>query len=272
MNAGYRRADLLDRLGIGVIVALAVTALALLLLPAVIVVIMSFDTRGYISFPPAGFTLDWYYKVFNQPVLVNAMLTSIKVGIYVTLLCIALGVPTALACVRGDFRGATALSVFVLVPHMVPGIVLGVAVLFAGALFGIGPSIWLQSISLATYVMAVMVRTVMARLQRLDPLLEQASANLGATRWQTFRTVTLPLLLPAILAGAVFTFIEGFDNLSVTIFTHGYRDRPLPVELLAIVQNTNSPLVAAVSSVQILLAMLALGLISLTIGLDRVNE
>lgn len=272
MSTRYRRAEFIDRLGVGLIVALAIVALALLLLPAVIVVIMSFDTRGYISFPPAGFTLDWYYKVFNQPVLVNAMLTSIKVGIYVTLLCIALGVPTALACVRGDFRGATALSVFVLVPHMVPGIVLGVAVLFAGALLGIGPSIWLQSITLATYVMAVMVRTVMARLQRLDPLLEQASANLGATRWQTFRTVTLPLLLPAILAGAVFTFIEGFDNLSVTIFTHGYRDRPLPVELLAIVQNTNSPLVAAVSSVQILLAMLALGIISLTIGLDRVNE
>lgn len=269
---GFDRAEVMDRLGVGVLVALAVFALSLLLLPAVIVVIMSFDTRGYISFPPAGFTFDWYRKVFEQSVLTTAMWTSIKVGLYVTALCIALGVPTALACVRGDFRGATALSVFVLAPHMVPGIVLGVAVLFSGALLGIGPSIWLQSIALSCYVMAVMVRTVMARLQRLDPLLEQASANLGATRWQTFRTITLPLLLPAILAGAVFTFIEGFDNLSVTIFTHGYRDRPLPIELLAIVQNTNSPLVAAVSSVQILLAMLALGAISLTIGLDRVNE
>lgn len=266
------RAEIMDRFGVSVLVALAVFALALLLLPAVIVVIMSFDTRGYISFPPAGFTLDWYRKVFEQPVLTTAMWTSIKVGLYVTAICILLGVPTALACVRGDFRGATALSVFVLVPHMVPGIVLGVAVLFSGALLGIGPSIWLQSIALSCYVMAVMVRTVMARLQRLDPLLEQASANLGASRWQTFRTITLPLLLPAILAGAVFTFIEGFDNLSVTIFTHGYRDRPLPIELLAIVQNTNSPLVAAVSSVQILLAMLALAAISMTIGLDRVNE
>jgi putative spermidine/putrescine transport system permease protein len=266
------RAEIIDRLGVGVIVALAIFALALLLLPAVIVVIMSFDTRGYISFPPAGFTLDWYRKVFEQPVLTQAMWTSIKVGLYVTAICVLLGVPTAMACVRGDFRGATALSVFVLVPHMVPGIVLGVAVLFSGALLGIGPSIWLQSIALSCYVMAVMVRTVMARLQKLDPLLEQASANLGASRWQTFRTITFPLLLPAILAGAVFTFIEGFDNLSVTIFTHGYRDRPLPIELLAIVQNTNSPLVAAVSSVQILLAMLALAAISLTIGLDRVNE
>lgn len=267
-----RTTDWFDRLGIGAIVAVAILSLALLLLPAVIVVIMSFDTRGYISFPPAGFTLDWYYRLFQQPVLMNAMWTSIKVGLYVTALCIAFGVPTALACARGDFRGATALSVFVMLPHMVPGIVLGVAVLFAGALLGIGPSIWLQSISLACYVMAVMVRTVMARLQKLDPLLEQAAANLGATGWQAFRTITLPLLMPAILAGAVFTFIEGFDNLSVTIFTHGYRDRPLPVELLTIVQNTNSPLVAAVSSVQILLAMLALGVISMTIGLDRVND
>lgn len=267
-----RTTDWFDRLGIGAIVAVAILSLALLLLPAVIVVIMSFDTRGYISFPPAGFTLDWYYRLFQLPVLMNAMWTSIKVGLHVTALCIAFGVPTALACARGDFRGATALSVFVLLPHMVPGIVLGVAVLFAGALLGIGPSIWLQSISLACYVMAVMVRTVTARLQKLDPLLEQAAANLGATGWQAFRTITLPLLMPAILAGAVFTFIEGFDNLSVTIFTHGYRDRPLPVELLTIVQNTNSPLVAAVSSVQILLAMLALGVISMTIGLDRVND
>src|SRR5690606_16609287 len=129
---------------------------------------------------------------------------------------------------------------FVLVPHMVPGIVLGVAILFAGALIGIGPSIWLQSISIAVFVLAVMVRTVMSRLQRLDPALEEAAANLGATSLQSLRTVTFPLLLPAILAGAVFTFVEGFDNLSVAIFTHGFRDRPLPVELLAMVQTTNS--------------------------------
>jgi putative spermidine/putrescine transport system permease protein len=78
--------------------------------------------------------------------------------------------------------------------------------------------------------------------------------------------------MPAILAGAVFTFVEGFDNLSVAIFTHGFRDRPLPVELLALVQYTSSPLVAAVSGVQILLAVLALVVVARTIGLDRVNE
>jgi putative spermidine/putrescine transport system permease protein len=155
---------------------------------------------------------------------------------------------------------------------MVPGIVLGVAVLFAGALVGIGPSIGLQSVSIAIFVLAVMVRTIMSRLQRLDPSLEEAAANLGATPFAALRTITFPLLMPAIMAGAVFTFIEGFDNISVAIFTHGFRDCPLPIELLAMVQTTNSPLVAAVSGVQILLAVLALYILSRSIGLDGMNE
>jgi putative spermidine/putrescine transport system permease protein len=262
----------LDRLGIGLIVAVAVLSLALLLLPSIIVLMISVDTRAFISFPPQGFTLRWYEQVFAHPVLVGAMWNSLKVGVFVTLLCIVLGLPTALACVRGEFRGRTALSIYVLLPHMVPGIVLGIAVLFTGALVGVGPSIWLQTIAIAVFVLAVMVRTVMARLQRLDPLLEQAAANLGATPLQAFRTVTLPLIMPAVLAGSVFTFIEGFDNLSVAIFTHGFRDRPLPIELLAIVQQTSSPMVAALSGVQIMLAILAMVALSMTIGLDRVND
>lgn len=264
--------SLLDRIGIATIIFFGILALVILVAPSIIVLIISFDTRAFVSFPPQGFTLDWYTRVFEQRVLVDAMLNSLQVGVTVTALCILLGVPTALACVRGRFPGTTALSVFILVPHMVPGIVLGVAILFAGALIGIGPSIWLQSISIAVFVLAVMVRTVMSRLQRLDPALEEAATNLGATPFQSLRTITFPLLLPAILAGAVFTFVEGFDNLSVAIFTHGFRDRPLPVELLAMVQTTNSPLVAAVSGVQILLAIIALVLVAASIGLDKVNE
>ena len=269
---GWRKAEILDRIGVGLVVAVAIVALGLLVLPSVVVLMISVDTRAYISFPPEGFSLRWYQQVFSHPVLVGAMFTSLKVGLMVTAACIALGLPTALACARGEFRGRTALSIYVIVPHMVPGIVLGIAVLFTGALVGIGPSIWLQTVSITVFVLAVMVRTVMARLQRLDPLLEQAAANLGATPFQAFRTVTLPLLLPAVLAGSVFTFIEGFDNLSVTIFTHGFRDRPLPIELLAIVQQTSSPMVAALSGVQIMIAIAALVALAMTIGLERVND
>lgn len=266
------RSAITDALGIGLVIFIAILSLILLIAPSVIVLIISFDTRAFVSFPPEGFTLDWYAQVFERTVLVEAMWNSLKVGIITTLLCIVLGVPTALACARGNFRGTTALSVFVLVPHMVPGIVLGVAILFAGALIGVSPSLWLQSISIAVFVLAVMVRTVTSRLQRLDPALEEAAANLGATSFQSLRTITFPLLLPAILAGAVFTFVEGFDNLSVAIFTHGFDNRPLPIELLALVQNTTSPLVAAVSGVQIFLAIIALLIVSFSIGLDKVNQ
>lgn len=261
-----------DALGIGSVIALAVIALVILVAPSVVVLIISFDTRAFVSFPPQGFTFDWYKQVFAQDVLVGAMINSLKVGLAVTSICILFGVPTALVCVRGRFRGTTALSVYVLIPHMVPGIVLGVAVLFAGALVGIGPSIWLQSVSIAIFVLAVMVRTIMSRLQRLDTSLEEAAANLGATPFAALRTITFPLLAPAILAGAVFTFIEGFDNISVAIFTHGFRDRPLPIELLAMVQTTNTPLVAAVSGVQILLSVLALTLLSRTVGLEKMSS
>lgn len=267
-----RNPALTDALGIGAILALAVLSLVILVAPSVIVLMISFDTRAFVSFPPQGFTLDWYRQVFAQDVLVEAMWNSLQVGVSVTALCIVLGVPTALVIVRGRFRGTTALSVYVLVPHMVPGIVLGVAVLFAGALVGVGPSMGLQAVSITIFVLAVMVRTVQSRLQRLDPALDEAAANLGATPFQALRTITFPLLMPAILAGAVFTFIEGFDNISVAIFTHGFRDRPLPIELMAMVQSTNTPLVAAVSGVQILLAILALVAVSASIGLDRVND
>lgn len=267
-----RNPALTDRLGIGAIIALAMLSLVILVAPSVIVLMISFDTRAFVSFPPQGFTLDWYRQVFAQDVLVEAMLNSLQVGMAVTILSVLLGVPTALVCVRGQFRGTTALSVYVLVPHMVPGIVLGVAVLFAGALVGVGPSMGLQAVSITVFVLAVMVRTVQSRLQRLDPALDEAAANLGATPFQALRTITFPLLMPAILAGAVFTFIEGFDNISVAIFTHGFRDRPLPIELLAMVQSTNTPLVAAVSGVQILLAIVALAAVSFSIGLDGVND
>ena len=150
---------------------------------------------------------------------------------------------------------------------------LGVAVLFAGSVVGVSPSIWLQSISITVFVLAVMVRTVTSRLQRLDPALEEAAANLGASSFQSLRTVTFPLLLPAILAGAVFTFVEGFDNLSVAIASRTASGTGrCPSSLLALVQNTSSPLVAAVSGVQILLAIVALVAVSASIGLEKVNE
>jgi putative spermidine/putrescine transport system permease protein len=261
-----------DSFGAAAVFALAGFALLILAAPSLIVIAISFDTRSYVSFPPEGFTLEWYRRLLGDATLTGAMLVSVKAGLLVTGICVLLGVPTAMACVRGRFRGRDALSVFVLFPHMVPGVVLGIAILFAAAAIDLRPSVGMHAVSVACFILAVMIRIVMARLARLDIALEDASANLGATSWQTFRHVTFPLLLPAIFAGAAFTFIEGFDNISVAIFTHGYRDRPLPVELLSLVQTDNTPLVAAVSSIQIVLASAVLAVVSASVGLDELGE
>lgn len=145
--------QVLDRIGIALILALAVLALVILVAPSVILLMISFDTRAFVSFPPQGFTFDWYRKAFEQGVLVKAMGNSLQVGVTVTLQCIFLGVPSALVCRGGRFPGKTALLVCVLELHMAPGIVLGVAVLFAGVLVGVGPSIWRQSIAITAFVL-----------------------------------------------------------------------------------------------------------------------
>jgi putative spermidine/putrescine transport system permease protein len=266
------RTSIGDRIGVGLVLALGVLGLAVLVVPSLIVLAVSFDTRAFVSFPPEGFTLRWYAALADNAQLVRAIVNSLWSGLVVMVLCILLGVPAALASGRGRFRWRGAVPVIVLLPHAVPGVVLGVAVLFAGSAIGLRPSLALQSFAVTAFILAVLVRTVLARLERLDPALEEAAANLGAGRARAFRDITLPLLLPAILAGAAFTFIEGFDNISIAIFTHGMRNPPLPVELLGIVQTETTPLVAAISGVQILLSTLLVAIVAATIGLRHVSD
>ena len=264
-----KRLRWLDRTGLVAIVALAALSLIILIVPALIVFAISFDTRQYVSFPPTGFTVRWYEAILDQRQIVGAFLTSFKVAGLVTAICIALGLPAALAAVRGRFPGTSAVGVFVMAPHTIPGIVLGVAVLFAGASAGFPASTAMLVIALSCFFLALVTRLTMAQLTGLDPALERASLNLGASRLQTFARITLPQLLPALFAGAAFTFIEAFDNVSVAMFTHSYRERPLPVELLSMVETDNSPLVAAISGVEILLACAILIVGALTLGLER---
>jgi putative spermidine/putrescine transport system permease protein len=176
-----------------------------------------------------------------------------------------------MASVRGRFPGRRAVSTLIMAPQTMPGIVVGIAILFAGASVGLLASTPMLIAALVTVLVAVLTRMTIARLSRLDPNLERASANLGAGRWQGFVRITLPQLVPAIAGGAAFTFIEAFDNVSVAMFTHSYRARPLPIELLSLVETDNSPLVAAISGVEIALACAIVGVIAWTAGLRTLS-
>ena len=261
-----------DAAGAVVLAGLATVALIVLVAPLLVVVLISFDAREYIGFPPERLSLRWYQALWGHAQLIDAAKVSLRVALDVTLIGVALGVPAAYALVRGTFPGRTVAGSFLVAPQMMPGLVIGVAVLFFGAYFAFRASHLMLVLSLTVFCLPFVIRIAMARLAGLDPALEEASAALGAGRVETFLRVTLPQVAGAVLGAAAVVFIEAFDNVTVALFTASARARPLAVELYYLVQYDSSPLVAAVSAFEILLAFLVVTVASRTIGLERIGR
>lgn len=266
------RDALFDRLWSVLFAALAGFSLLLLVGPSLIVIAVSFEPRAFISFPPSGFSLRWYEAVLSNRQLMDSVWVSASISAWVAGLCLLFGVPAAFASVRGSFRAKSGLNAFLLAPQMTPGMVIGIASLFFGAYFAFRASNQMLVLALTVFCMPFVIRITMARLAGLDPRLDEASANLGASKLETFVRVTLPQLGPALIAAAAFTFIEAFDNVTVALFTSDVRGRPLPVELYYLVQNDSTPAIAAISAIEIGLSFLALLVIARTVGLDRLGR
>lgn len=258
-----------DRLARAGFVALTAFSILLLIGPSLIVIAISFEPKAYIAFPPSGFSMRWYAAVFENRQLLDSVVVSLRISLIVMAVCLVLGVPAAFASVRGRFAGKAAVNAFLLSPQMMPGMVLGIATLFFGAYIAFRASDLMLVISLSVFCLPFVVRIVMARLAGLDPALDEASANLGAGRLETFVRVTLPQLAPAAFAAAAFTFIEAFDNVTVSLFTSDVRARPLPVELYYLVQFDSSPIIAAISSLEIIMSFLVMVVIAKAVGLER---
>jgi putative spermidine/putrescine transport system permease protein len=260
-----------DRIGLAVFAFVTGFSLLLLVAPSLIVIAVSFEPRAYISFPPSGFSLKWYWSVFENRQLTDSVQVSLMVSLWVAILCLALGVPAAFAAVRGTFPAKAGLNAFLLAPQMMPGMVIGIATLFFGAYIAFRASNTMLVLALSVFCMPFVIRITMARLADLDPRLDEASANLGAGKIETFVRVTLPQLGPALLAAAAFTFIEAFDNVTVALFTSDVRGRPLPVELYYLVQNDSTPAIAAISAIEIGLSFLVMLILGKTVGLERLG-
>ncbi len=267
-----RRLSPIDRVGRVVLGALAAFSLLLLVAPSIIVVAISFEPRGFISFPPSGFSLRWYEHVFANRQLTDSVVVSLWVSLATAAIALVLGVPAAFASVRGTFTGRSAANAFLLSPQMMPGMVIGIASLFFGAYFAFRASNTMLILALSVFCLPFVIRIAMARLAGLDPRLDEASANLGAGKLETFARVTLPQMGPALVAAAAFTFIEAFDNVTVALFTSDVRGRPLPVELYYLVQYDSSPAIAAISALEIGLSFAIMLVIARTVGLERLGR
>ncbi|MBM3597272.1 MAG: ABC transporter permease [Alphaproteobacteria bacterium] len=267
-----RKVSAIDLAGGTALALVAGFALLLLVAPSLIVIAVSFEPRGYIAFPPSGFSTRWYGQVLANRQLLDSIGVSVTTALWVTAITLLLGIPAAFASVRGTFAGKSAVNAFLLSPQMMPGMVIGIASLFFGAYFAFRASDQMLVLALSVFCLPFVIRIVMARLAGLDQRLDEASANLGAGALETFARVTVPQLGPAIIAAAAFTFIEAFDNVTVALFTSDVRGRPLAVELYYLVQYDNTPAIAAISAFEIALSFLVMIVIARTVGLDRIGR
>lgn len=230
------------------LVALGALTVFFLMAPTLVVVPMSFTASNALTFPPEGLSTRWYEKMLTDPQWLTGFANSAQVAFLTAILATALGTLAALGTVRGRFPGRTAVQAIILSPLIVPVIIIAIGMFSLFVRWKIAGSI--VGLVLAHTALAVpfVVVNVATSLRTVDRNLELAAQSLGAGPLRTFLRVTLPLILPGVLAGGLFAFITSWDEVVVAIFLTSARFRTLPVEMWEQVRQVVDPTVAAVAT------------------------
>lgn len=241
-----------------------------LLLPIAIVILASISPTSYLTFPPQGVTLDWYVKAFSQDQYVTGFRFSVILALVTVIFSTVIGTAASLALMRYRFPGKEMINAFIMSPLIFPMVIIGIALLqFFSALHIAGSFLGLV-IGHVIITFPYLIRTISASLYRFDQTLEEAAMTLGANRLKTFFLITLPLIKPGIIAGAVFAFIVSFDNVPVSIFLQGVKSSTLPVVIFSYIEYGVDPTIAAISTILICLTGSAIFLIERWMGLSKI--
>ncbi len=258
----------------------AVLFFAFLFLPLVVVAVFAFNDAAYPAPPWRGFTLDWFWSsqagrrgLFADKAMLGSLWTSVVVACWVTVLSVLVGTANAFLIERTQFRGKQALSLLMLAPLVIPGVILGISILaFASRIANLADDLWgleldflrpglpLVVLGQFSYIVSIATLTITARLKRFDLTLEDAALNLGATRKAVFATITLPYLQPALIGAAAISFLMSFENFNTTLMLVG-SDPPLTVMMYGRMREGATPVLNAVS----LFLMVASALLALTL-------
>jgi putative spermidine/putrescine transport system permease protein len=231
--------------------------LLLVYLPLALVVLNSFNTSKSFAWPPTGYTTEWWSRAWHSSGARHALLVSVQVGLLATLVSLVLGTMAALALTRSRFFGRNVVSLFIILPIALPGIVTGIALnnMFR-TVFGIELGLFTVVVAHATFCIVTVFNNVQARLRRLQGSLQEASADLGARPWTTFRLVTFPLLRSALLAGGLLAFALSFDEIVVTTFTVSATQQTLPIWIFANLFRPNqAPVVNVIAAALIVVSV-----------------
>jgi len=251
--------------------ALSVAVYVFLLAPLLVVVLASFNSADFLSFPPRGFSLRWYQALWESEVWGDSFRLSLLLTAVVTPLALIIGTLAAYALVRYSFPGKGAMATLVMAPLVMPQIVLGIALLNYMSGLGLVGSLTGLILGHLVVTLPFTVRLVSISVHNLDPALERAAQNLGATPLQTFWRVTLPLLRPGIVAGAIFAAIISFGELAVTLLIAGARTTTLPLRIFNYTEYNFDPTINAVSTIFVVLALVLIIVLDRLIGLVRIG-
>ncbi len=250
-----------------------ITGLTALILvsPILIAVAMSFTASDSLRFPPKGFSMQWYTAIISEPKWQGRLPISLEVAVISSFLATVVSTTSAFAIARNNFPGKRLLSTLFIAPLIVPVVVLGTGDFFvwakgwslAGFSFGGHMIGTIPGLVLAHMVIAIPYPfiTVRASLANVDPLLEMAASNLGASAWTSFRTITLPLIMPGLLSGLIFAFVASWDEVVIASFLSSSRVSTIPVQIFNQLRDSLDPSAAALSTMLLGVSILLMGFV-----------
>lgn len=240
-----------------------------LLAPIVIVFIISFDTRQYLAFPPESLSFGSYVKVFGNMKFISAFWRSLAIGVIVGIVSVSAGMLLSLSLVRYKFRGKAAVNFLILAPFLVPHIVLAVGIMLVIAPIGLldsYPGIVLAHLGIS---IPYTVRTITMSLMAVDTRVEEAALVHGASPAMVFWHITLPLVRPGLIAGAVIAFLISFDEATISLFIVSVKASTLPTEIYHYLEYSTDPQIAALSVILILISIGVVVAVERLVGLRR---
>ena len=224
-------------------------------LPVAVVVLLSFNANQFGSFPMTGMSLRWFEELWHNDAVMRAFRTSLVLGLMTAVISTTLGILASLALVRYSVPGRNAITTLLIAPILVPEVVLAVALLLFLNWLGLGKSFALLLAGHVIFTLPFVILVVQARLVSIKRDVEEAALSLGASPVQTFFAVTLPLMLPAVAAGALFAFTISFDDITGTLFWKPGGVETVPTQIFSMLRNSISPEINALGTVMIVMTV-----------------
>jgi spermidine/putrescine transport system permease protein len=244
-----------ERAGWAAIRGFVVLVYVFMFAPILIVVILAFNSAQFGGFPIEGFSFRWFEELYNNAAIVRAFRTSLVLGLLTAVVATTMGVLASLAIVRYEFPGKTWINTLLVAPVLIPETVLAVGLLLFMRWLSQPRSFLVLLLGHVLVSLPYVVLVVQARLYGVKGVYEEAALSLGANRFQTFMAVTLPLLMPAVFAGLLFSFTISFDNITATIFWRPPGMETVPTQIFGMLRTSISPEINALGTVMILITV-----------------